>query len=249
MRASRISTTALATATAALALTLTACGGSDSAGGAKADTSRSGSTANGSQTSDKTAGTKGTAGTGDGEGTGSLRATTATGHGTSGSDSQAASGPQAASGKVTTVGSTDTRQCRGDEISYSVLHRFPKQQGEHLLITARNADSKPCWVTSYPSVILGDTSNVLHHSPKDAPGGNTRITIKPGGKVYSAVNLFTDGAATHTSGSFSLALRDQTGDTGPATEHDAFDSKGVPSKFTWTSADVLNWNTTKPYDF
>ncbi|MEJ8654193.1 DUF4232 domain-containing protein [Streptomyces sp. MS1.AVA.3] len=243
MRASRISTTALATATAALALTLTACGGSDSAGGAKADTSRSGSTADGSQTSDKTAGTKGTAGTGDGERARSLRASTSTGHSASGSDSQAASG------KVTTVGSTDTRQCRGDEISYSVLHRFPKQQGEHLLITARNADSKPCWVTSYPSVILGDTSNVLHHSPKDAPGGNTRITIKPGGKVYSAVNLFTDGAATHTSGSFSLALRDQTGDTGPATEQNAFDSKGVPSKFTWTSADVLNWNTTKPYDF
>ncbi len=150
---------------------------------------------------------------------------------------------------MTTVGSTDTRQCHGDEISYSVLHRFPKQQGEHLLITARNADSKPCWVTSYPSVILGDTSNVLHHSPKDTPGGNTRITIKPGGKVYSAVNLFTESAATHTSGTFSLALRDQSGDTGPATEQDAFDSKGVPSKFTWTSADVTNWNTTKPYDF
>ncbi|MEI5136919.1 DUF4232 domain-containing protein [Streptomyces libani] len=148
-----------------------------------------------------------------------------------------------------TVGSTDTRQCHGDEISYSVLHRFPKQQGEHLLITARNADSKPCWVTSYPSVILGDTSNVLRLSPKDAPGGNTRITLEPGGKVYSAVNLFTDSAATHTSGPLSLALRDQTGDTGPATEQDTFDGKGVPSKFSWTSADVTNWNTTKPYDF
>ncbi|MCX5450650.1 DUF4232 domain-containing protein [Streptomyces nigrescens] len=236
MRTSRISTTVLAATAAALALTLTACGGSDSAAGAKAGTSRSGSTADDSKASDKTSETGGGKGTG-------AQAITATGHGAS------ASGSQAGSGKVITVGSTDTRQCHGDEISYSVLHRFPKQQGEHLLITARNADSKPCWVTSYPSVILGDTSNVLRLSPKDAPGGNTRITLQPGGKVYSAVNLFTDSAATHTSGTFSLALRDQTGDTGPATEQDTFDGTGVPSKFSWTSADVTNWNTTKPYDF
>ncbi|AWN25011.1 DUF4232 domain-containing protein [Streptomyces sp. NEAU-S7GS2] len=236
MRTSRISTTVLAATAAALALTLTACGGSDSAAGAKAGTSRSGGTADDSKASDKTSETGGGKGTG-------AQAITATGHGAS------ASGSQAGSGKVITVGSTDTRQCHGDEISYSVLHRFPKQQGEHLLITARNADSKPCWVTSYPSVILGDTSNVLRLSPKDAPGGNTRITLHPGGKVYSAVNLFTDSTATHTSGTFSLALRDQTGDTGPATEQDTFDGKGVPSKFSWTSADVTNWNTTKPYDF
>ncbi|MGY4974294.1 DUF4232 domain-containing protein [Streptomyces nigrescens] len=242
MRTSRISTTVLAATAAALALTLTACGGSDSAAGAKSGTSRSGSTADDSKASDKTSETGGGKGTG-------AQAITATGHGASASGSQAAHGSQAGSGKVITVGSTDTRQCHGDEISYSVLHRFPKQQGEHLLITARNADSKPCWVTSYPSVILGDTSNVLRLSPKDAPGGNTRITLQPGGKVYSAVNLFTDSAATHTSGTFSLALRDQTGDTGPATEQDSFDGKGVPSKFSWTSADVTNWNTTKPYDF
>ncbi|WP_327701183.1 hypothetical protein [Streptomyces decoyicus] len=39
MRTSRISTTVLAAATAAPALTLTACGGSDSVAGAKADPS------------------------------------------------------------------------------------------------------------------------------------------------------------------------------------------------------------------
>ncbi|MER7399098.1 DUF4232 domain-containing protein [Streptomyces sp. NPDC000151] len=153
------------------------------------------------------------------------------------------------SGKVTNAHAAGTRQCDGDEMSYSVLHRFPKQQGEHLLITARNADSKPCWVTSYPSVILGNTSNVLPHSKKDAPGGNTRITVRPGGKVYSAVALFTDSAKTHTSSKLSLAMRDGTGDTGPATEQEAFNSKGKPSKFTWSDADVLNWNTAKPYDF
>ncbi|MBB5935840.1 DUF4232 domain-containing protein [Streptomyces zagrosensis] len=143
----------------------------------------------------------------------------------------------------------DPRQCNGDEMSYSVLHRFAKQQGEHLLITAVNADSKPCWVTSYPSVMLGDTANVLPHSKHDAPGGKTRITIRPGGKIYSAVALFRDSAKTHTSTSLSVAMRDQTGDTGPASELDAFNAKGTPSKFTWSAADVLNWNTAKPYNF
>ncbi|WP_063804129.1 DUF4232 domain-containing protein [Streptomyces roseifaciens] len=146
-------------------------------------------------------------------------------------------------------GSAGTRACNGDEMSYSVLHRFPQQQGEHLLIAATNTDPQPCWLTSYPSVILGDTSNVLPHSAKDAPGGATRITVRPGGKVYSAVSLFTDGAGAHTSQSFSIAMRDETGDTGPASELTSFDDKDLPSKFTWTDAEVTNWNTAKPYDF
>ncbi|MFF5717718.1 DUF4232 domain-containing protein [Streptomyces buecherae] len=144
---------------------------------------------------------------------------------------------------------TSVRQCSGDEISYDVLHRFPKQLGEHLLVTAMNADSKPCWVTASPSVMLGDTVNVLPHSKKDAPGGTARITLKPGAKVYSAVNLFADGTKKRTSTELSLALRDQGGDTGPAVELNAFTSKGAVSKFTWSDADVTNWNTAKPYDF
>ncbi len=145
--------------------------------------------------------------------------------------------------------STSVRQCSGDEISYDVLHRFPKQLGEHLLVTAMNADSKPCWVTASPSVMLGDTVNVLPHSKKDAPGGTARITLKPGAKVYSAVDLFADGEKKRTSTELSLALRDQGGDTSPAVELNAFTSKGAVSKFTWSSADVTNWNTAKPYDF
>ncbi|MER0245731.1 DUF4232 domain-containing protein [Streptomyces sp. HSW2009] len=141
------------------------------------------------------------------------------------------------------------RQCAGDEISYDVLHRFPKQLGEHLLVTAMNADSTPCWVTGSPSVMLGDTIKVLPHSKKDAPGGKSKIVLKPGAKVYSAVNLFADGKKTRTSTELSLALRDQTGDTGPAVELNAFTSKGAVSKFTWSDADVTNWNTAKPYDF
>lgn len=223
MRTSRISTTVLATATAALALTLTACGGS--AGASTQSNGEKGSERAAAAGSDAAAKASGTS----------------TGRDATGKD---ASGQGAGPG-----GSADVRQCGGDELSYSVLHRFPKQQGEHLLITARNAAAKPCWVTSFPSVMLGDTSNVLPHSAKDAPGGRARITVKPGGKVYSAVSLFADGSSRHTSTSLSLALRDQTGDTGPGTEQEAVDGKGAPSKFTWTSADVTYWNTSKPYDF
>ncbi|MFI9025552.1 DUF4232 domain-containing protein [Streptomyces sp. NPDC053560] len=217
MRTNRIRVAGLAAVTAALALSVTACGGSDSAKdtGAKEKTATEAYTAK----SSADVGTR------------------------SATDTAVPAAHQI------TKDTAATRQCSGNELSYDVLHRFPKQLGEHLLVTARNTGSKACWVTSYPSVMLGDTSNVLPHSKKDAPGGSERITVRPGGKVYSAVALFADSAKTHTSSELSLALRDQTGDTGPAVELKAHHSKGAPSKFTWSDADVLNWNTEKPYDF
>lgn len=248
MRTSRIRTTALAaTATAALALSLTACGSSDDNGAGKNRVSTVGKTAD---TSGKTADTSGKPEGTDAAGTAAKTGgPAATGGGQTGPSGAASA--SVAKGSGTTVDaarSASVRQCDGTEMSYSVLHRFAKQRGEHLLITAVNADAKPCWVTSYPSVMLGNTVNVLGHSAKDAPGGTARITVKPGGKVYSAVNLFADGPRSHTSSSLSLALRDRTGDTGPGTDQEAF-TKGVPSKFTWSSADVTNWNTAKPYGF
>ncbi|GAA3080078.1 DUF4232 domain-containing protein [Streptomyces rectiviolaceus] len=224
MRTTRIRTTVLAATTAALALALTACGGSNG----------SGSSGNGSK-----AGGSGSVATTDGAKSSGATTETADTVETSGSGSGEAAPARAAK----------TQPCKGDEISYSVLHRFPAEEGEHLLISATNADSKSCWVTSFPSVMLGDTSNVLPHTSKDAPGGTTRITVKPGGKVYSAVALFTDSDKTQTSADLSIALRDQTGDTGPGAETGAFDGQGAPSEFTWSDADVTNWNTTKPYNF
>ncbi|ATL32658.1 DUF4232 domain-containing protein [Streptomyces formicae] len=224
MRTHRIRTAVLAGTTATLALGLAACGGAD--GGDKADA--------------KTATTR-TVETG----TGAVEGASVD----AGTDSVTVGKASAAAQGTVKAKATATRQCNGDEMSYSVVHRFAKQQGEHLLITATNADATPCWVTSYPSVMLGDTTKVLPHSAKDAPGGAARITVRPGAKVYSAVNLFTESTRTHTSGDLSIALRDRTGDTGPGTDQAAFDGKGIPSKFTWTSADVTNWNKTKPYDY
>ncbi|WP_125263741.1 DUF4232 domain-containing protein [Streptomyces alboflavus] len=251
MRTSRIRTAALAATTAALALaTLTACGSSDG------DDAKGAGKSGGAVVSEKASGGKSGAaegGTGTGGATvdaakgtdaGSSSAEGATANARKGSGSQA-SGSKGSGSKASAAG---IRACDGQEISYSVTHRFAKQRGEHLLITATNADSKACYVTSFPSVMLGDTVTVLPHSAKDTPGGGKALTIKPGGKVYAAVNLFTDGARTHTSTDLSIALQDHTGDTGPGVGQEAF-AKGVPSKFTWSTADVTNWNTAKPYNF
>ncbi|MFC8125023.1 DUF4232 domain-containing protein [Streptomyces sp. NPDC057302] len=239
MRTTRIRTTAIAAATAALALSLAACGGSVGGSGdsaAKGGAGKSVTTSDGAKAdSAETVTTEAASGSGAG------KASSGSGGG------KAASGSSA--GKAAPVRAAAAQPCKGDEISYSVLHRFPGEVGEHLLVGATNTDSTSCWVTSYPSVMLGDTSNVLPHASKDAPGGGARITVKPGGKVYSAVALFTDGGRTHTSADLSLAMRDQAGDTGPAAETSAFDGKGVPSEFTWSDAEVTNWNTEKPYDF
>lgn len=219
MRTNRIRAAVLAATTAALALSLTACSGSDGSGdnASKGGAGRTVATADGSKSSEKTVETT----------------ETADGHRKNDSAGNA----------------QQTQPCKGDELSYSVVHRFPSEQGEHLLVTATNADSTSCWITSMPSVMLGNTSKVVQHSAKDAPGGSSQITVKPGGKVYSAIALFTVGGRTHSSTDLSIALSDRTGYTGPGTETSAFDGKGAPSEFTWSDAEVTNWNTEKPYNF
>ncbi|WJV47098.1 DUF4232 domain-containing protein [Streptomyces flavofungini] len=254
MRTSRIRAAALAATTAALALaTLTACGSSD--GGDTKGTGKSGGAivSETTETPGKTEETDKTERAGQAE-----KASGGASGAAGGATVDAAKGPGAGSASGATVNaskgsgakaSAGMRACDGQEMSYSVTHRFAGQRGEHLLITATNADSKPCYVTSFPSVMLGDAVNVLRHSAKDTPGGGKALTVKPGGKVYAAVNLFTDGARTHTSTSLSIAMQDHTGDTGPGVGQEAFDAKGVPSKFTWSTADVTNWNPAKPYNF
>lgn len=230
MRTSRIRTATLAAVTAALALGLTACGGADS--GSKA---AGGDNAAGSAQSQSTAG-------GDVKG-GAEQAN-------GGGDTKAGTRSTTASGGTDKAANTDTTaaagQCRGDEMLLTAVHRFAGQQGDHLLVTASNKGSKPCWVTSYPAVKLGDESAVLPHSKKDNPGGSKHLTLQPGGTVYSAVNLFDYGSKHRTAQSFALALRGADGHNGPSY---SVDLQGAKPQFSWNEADVLNWSTKKPYDF
>ncbi len=231
MRTSRIRTATLATVTAALALGLTACGGAD--GGSK--------TAGG----DNAAGTAQSRSASDGDEKGGAEQANSGGDTKKGAHSTTASGgtDQVAS-KGTTAGA---QQCRGDEMLLTAVHRFAGQQGDHLLVTASNKGTKPCWVTSYPAVKLGDVDGTaLPHSKKDNPGGDTHLTLQPGGKAYSAVNLFDYGSKNHTAQSFALALRGADGRSGPFY---SVALKGGTPQFSWNEADVLNWSTKKPYDF
>lgn len=163
------------------------------------------------------------------------------------------SAAQAAGGVTTSVveaasKAATVQPCRGDELLVTATHRFAGQQGDHLLITAVNEGAKSCWVTSYPAVVLDwNVHNVaLPHSKKDNPGGSKHITLRPGAKAYSAVNLFEYGSKHRTASSLAIALRGANGHVGP---YYSVLMKGQHQKFSWTEADVLNWNTEKPYDF
>ncbi|MEU4090655.1 DUF4232 domain-containing protein [Streptomyces aureus] len=233
-RARRAARTAvLAAVTAALALGLTACGGAE--GGSKAAGSGHGAGTTAQSQSASQGDAKGGVTRADGRGD--------TEEGTS--SATVAGGAQEITSKSAAAG---VQPCRGDGMLVTSVHRFASQQGDHLLLTAVNEGAEPCWVTSYPVVVLDPNTGgvALQHSKKDAPGGDKRITLRPGGKVYSAVNLFAYGSKNHTARSLAFALRGQDGRPGPFY---SVVGKGQDLKFTWTEADVLNWNVRKPYDF
>ncbi|MFF4363693.1 DUF4232 domain-containing protein, partial [Streptomyces sp. NPDC001604] len=223
---------ALAAVTGALALGLTACGGSGGGSKAVGGDHAAGAAQNLSVS-------KGDGKGGAGQAAGSTGSTGSTKKGV-----RAATGSGGA-GKGTTVGA---QQCRGDEMLVTAAHRFAGQQGDHLLITAVNEGAKPCWVTSYPAVVLDWNGHdvALPHSKKDNLGGGKHITLQPGGKAYSAVNLFDYGSKNHTAQSLAVALRGADGHDGPFY---SVVMKGQKPQFSWTEADVLNWSTKKPYDF
>ncbi|MFJ6748475.1 DUF4232 domain-containing protein [Streptomyces sp. NPDC091266] len=231
MRTSRIRTATLAAVTAALALGLTACGGADNDSKGAGDSHAAGTAQSRS------------ASTGDGKG-GAEQANSGGGAKAGARSTNASGGTDEVASKGTTAGA---QQCVGDEMLLTAVHRFAGQQGDHLLVTASNEGTKPCWVTSYPSVKLGDVdATALPHSKKDNPGGSKHITLQPGGKVYSAVNLFDYGSKNHTATSFALAMRGADGQDGPFY---SVHIKGEKPQFSWNEADVLNWSTEKPYDF
>lgn len=217
---------ALAAVTAALALGLTACGGSGDGSKAAGGDHAAGAAQNLSVSK------------GDGKDSAEQAA---------GSTKKGAR-PATASGGASKGATAGAQQCRGDEMLVTAVHRFAGQQGDHLLITAVNEGTKPCWVTSYPAVVLDWNGHdvALPHSKKDNPGGEKHITLRPGGKAYSAVNLFGYGSKDHTAQSLAIALRGADGHDGPFY---SVVMKGQKPQFSWTEADVLNWSTRKPYDF
>ncbi|WAP53548.1 DUF4232 domain-containing protein [Streptomyces sp. S465] len=230
MRTSRIRTAALAAVTAALALGLTACGGAD--GDSKAA---------GSDNTTATAQSKSASDRDRKDG-----AEQANSNSDTKTDARSATTSDGSDEVASKDASVAAQQCLGDEMLVTAVHRFAGQQGDHLLITASNQGTTPCWVTSYPAVKLGDDDTALPHSKKDNPGGDQRITLQPGATAYSAVNLFDYGSDNQTAQSLAIALRDADGHQNPSY---SVVMKGEKQQFSWNEADVLNWNTEKPYDF
>jgi hypothetical protein len=223
---------ALAAVTAALALGLTACGGAGDGSKAAGD--------------DHTAGGARSGAASDAAGQDSAKQAESGGDVAQGTRSATAmGGAEEIANKAATVGA---QPCRGDEMAVTAVHRFAGEQGDHLLLTAVNEGTKPCWVTSYPAVVLdwNVDNQVLPHSKKDNPGGDQHITLRPGGKAYSAVNLFDYDSKNHTAQSLAMALRGADGHNGPFY---SVTVKGQKPQFSWNEADVLNWSTEKPYDF
>lgn len=248
MRTSRTRTATLAAVTAALALGLTACGSSDDGSKAAGGDKTTGTTQHQTAPPEDGDGGKGST-TGGADGAGDTSAKGGAERASGGGDSKEAARSKTAPDTADNGTAADVRQCVGDEITVDADHRFAGEQGDHLLLTVSNAGDEPCWVTSYPSVKLGDDLDdpaPLPHSEKGRPGGDERITLHPGTPVYSAVNLFDHGTDNRTATSFAMALRDTNGQTQP---YYSVDVKGDQPKFTWTEADVLNWSTEKPYDF
>ncbi|GGV80835.1 MULTISPECIES: DUF4232 domain-containing protein [Streptomyces] len=177
-------------------------------------------------------------------------------HDSGGAHSRSASGTNARPANVpggkdeveAVASTTGVQPCRGDELLVTAVHRFAGQQGDHLLLTAVNQGTDPCWVTSYPAVVLDwNVDNVpLPHAKKDAPGGDTHMPLQPGDTVYSAVNLYNYGNASHSARALAFALRGTDGRVGP---YYSVVVKGDQQEFSWDHADVLNWSTRKPYDF
>ncbi|MGW1840645.1 DUF4232 domain-containing protein [Streptomyces sp. NPDC002067] len=231
-RSSRVRATVLAAATATLALSLTACCGADDA--AKSDDA-SGQSRSASGQDAKGGSAQANSGT-DAKGQTESASSTGGGSGSTG-------GAGASAGKGGEKAGADL--CVGDELLVTAERELADQQGDHLLLTAVNKGDKPCLVTSYPSVKINGEGAVLPLSKK-ADGGDQPIMLRPGGKVYSAVNIFDYGKDNKTGTGLSVALRDNDGNEKPAY---SVDVKGDKPEFTYNEADVLTWNAEKPYDF
>ncbi|MFH8729272.1 DUF4232 domain-containing protein [Streptomyces termitum] len=227
-------------ATAALALSLTACQDDLAAqpGTRQSSQAKPAGGAQGGQESAPAAsgGDSASAGTQD---SGSTPKGSGSGSGAKGSGS-AGSGDAAGS-------NSSAEPCKGEELSIGVEYVRPEQEGQRLSISARNADSKPCWVVSYPSVMLGDSTTVLGHSGQDTASGTKRIVLQPRSTAYAEVFLVPgeSKAEEQSSSDLSIALRDQTGDTGPGMENGATTADGAVAVFRWKTAEVTNWHTRK----
>ncbi|MET7514624.1 DUF4232 domain-containing protein [Streptomyces sp. NPDC005480] len=228
------SRTALAVAAlAALSLSLTACNSGE------------GTKDSGAASSDKTAGGSGSSGS---KNTGSSKAS-------GGTDASAAGAKQTGTGKNTSGGTGSTGgtaakkapECKVGYLDYSLKRENPEQQGDHLLITAVNRSATACTVQKYPVVTPGEANGDAPLAKDDLRPAQP-VLVRPGGTVYSAINVYQETKAEDDYfKSIRLSLvRNNSDDSAESVK------LATPGEVEYAGKradgiEVLSWNTRRPY--
>ncbi|MFF1590043.1 DUF4232 domain-containing protein [Streptomyces sp. NPDC058286] len=224
-------------ALAALSLSLTACNsgeGTKDSGAASTDRTATGSAGSGAKDS--------------GSGTGSSKAS-------GGTDAAAAGAKETGTGKNTTGGTGTTGgtaagktpECKVGYLDYSLKRENPEQQGDHLLITAVNRSATACTVQKFPVVTPGEANGDAPLAKDDQQPAQP-IVVRPGGTVYSAINVYQETKAEDDYfKSIRLSLvRNSSDDSGESVK------LVTPGEVEYAGKradgiEVLSWNTTRPY--
>ncbi|MET9654863.1 DUF4232 domain-containing protein [Streptomyces sp. NPDC006460] len=197
MRTFRHRTTVLAAAaTAALALTLTACGGEDGSGAAKSAGTQDGGAPAASATPGTGAAASGTSGTG---GSGTPGTSTSGGSGTSGGTgaSKAAARPKVAATPACTPKDVTLRADRQDGPPYT-----------HIVLTAKNTSGRTCRLDGFPEIqfLESHRENVPAVAKSKPP---TPVVLAAGDPAYALVRLSDGGVHEDNEpvSDFSVTLR------------------------------------------
>ncbi|MGW5394928.1 DUF4232 domain-containing protein [Streptomyces sp. NPDC003952] len=188
MRTYRLRTTALATATvtAGLALALTACGGSDSAGGPTANPAAA-------ESADQQA-SPGTV-TPSGEGSAAPSAGKATGTGTATAVPAKAGSGTKGTGDTTGDSYAYTHPCSARNLTVKVTSPTGTPATVRI-ITVTNNGSTSCGLDYFPTVGFSAKGAALgvQAAPPGGLGGAPAYPVRPGATAYAAVNLDPTGA-------------------------------------------------------
>ncbi|MET9620110.1 DUF4232 domain-containing protein [Streptomyces sp. NPDC006464] len=197
MRTFRHRTTVLAAAaTAALALTLTACGGEDGSGAAKSAGTQDGGAPAASATPGTGAAASGTSGTG---GSGTPGTSTSGGSGTAGGTgaSKAAARPKVATTPACTPKDVTLRADRQDGPPYT-----------HIVLTAKNTSGRTCRLDGFPEIqfLESHRENVPAVAKSKPP---TPVVLAAGDPAYALVRLSDGGVHEDNEpvSDFSVTLR------------------------------------------
>ncbi|MFE5687890.1 DUF4232 domain-containing protein [Streptomyces sp. NPDC056512] len=228
-------------ALAALSLSLTACNSGEG-------TKDSGAASTGRASTDSAGSGAGNNGSDSGSGTGSSKASGGTDAAAAGAK-QTGTGTTTAGGTGTTGGTAakKTPECKVGYLDYSLKRENPEQQGDHLLITAVNRSATACTVQKFPVVTPGEANGDAPLA-KDDQRPAQPIVVRPGGTVYSAINVYQETKADDDYfKSIRLSLvRNNSDDSGESVK------LVTPGEVEYAGKradgiEVLSWNTERPY--